>query len=80
MPILVRNPIHCKAVTDTLMERHGMYAQPINYPTVPRGAERLRVTPSPFHDDKLIAELVDALVEVWHKLGLTFARTPQAAE
>ncbi len=65
VPILVRNPIHCKAVTDSLMARHGIYIQPINYPTVPKGTERMRLTPSPFHSDAQMDVLVGALAELW---------------
>jgi len=70
VPILVGDPQSCKAASDRLLDRHGIYIQPINYPTVPRGTERLRITATPFHDDALIAELADALVETWNALDL----------
>ncbi len=70
VPIMVGDPDLCKKASDLLLEEHGVYIQPINYPTVPRGTERLRVTPTPFHDDALIEELRDALVAVWNKVGL----------
>jgi 5-aminolevulinate synthase len=65
VPILVGNPVHCKAVTDSLLERHNIYIQPINYPTVPKGTERMRLTPSPVHSDAQLVELVQALASLW---------------
>ncbi len=72
VPVMVGDPELCKAASDRLMEVHGIYIQPINYPTVPRGSERLRITPTPFHDDVLVSHLRDALVETWKELGLKF--------
>jgi 5-aminolevulinate synthase len=65
VPVIVGDPVHCKAVTDTLLTRYRIYVQPINYPTVKRGTERMRFTPSPVHTDAEIARLIAALTELW---------------
>ena len=73
VPVLVGDPEFCKAATDHLLENHNIYIQPINYPTVPRGTERLRITPGPFHTDALIDELAKALADTWDAVGIPFA-------
>jgi 5-aminolevulinate synthase len=77
VPIMVGDPVKCKQASDLLLEEYRMYVQPINYPTVRKGTERLRITPTPFHTPEMMAELRDALVSIFARLGIT--RCPAVA-
>lgn len=70
VPLLVGDPVKAKRISDILLAEYGVYVQPINYPTVPRGTERLRFTPGPSHSEEMMVELVGALVEIWDRLEL----------
>tara|TARA_Y100001934_G_scaffold230058_1_gene277408 strand:+ start:26 stop:1237 length:1212 start_codon:yes stop_codon:yes gene_type:complete len=71
VPILVGDPVLCKKASDLLLSDHSIYVQPINYPTVPKGKERLRITPNPLHDEKMIDNLVESLKIVWKQLNIS---------
>ena len=73
VPLMVGDPVRAKKISDILLAEYGVYVQPINYPTVPRGTERLRFTPGPAHDEAMMDELANALVEIWGRLELKLA-------
>lgn len=73
VPLMVGDPVKAKKISDTLLAEYGAYVQPINFPTVPRGTERLRFTPGPQHTEEMMQELTQALVEIWDRMELKFA-------
>ena len=80
VPLHVGDPEKCKEICDLLLAKHGIYVQPINYPTVAKGTERLRITPTPHHDDGLIDSLAAALVDVWRQVGLPFKEPARSSQ
>ena len=70
VPVMVGDPVRCKQLSDILLDEYGVYVQPINYPTVPRGTERLRFTPGPMHSDADLEHLVESLSAIWVVLEL----------
>jgi len=73
VPVIVGDPVHTKKLSDMLLEQFGIYVQPINFPTVPRGTERLRFTPSPVHDPKMIDYLLTSMDQLWSHCALNRA-------
>jgi 5-aminolevulinate synthase len=73
VPLMVGDPVKAKKVSDILLAEYGVYVQPINYPTVPRGTERLRFTPGPTHSEAMMRELTQALVEIWDRMEMRLA-------
>ncbi|MBU1756153.1 MAG: aminotransferase class I/II-fold pyridoxal phosphate-dependent enzyme, partial [Alphaproteobacteria bacterium] len=73
VPLMVGDPVRAKKISDILLAEYGVYVQPINFPTVPRGTERLRFTPGPAHTVEMMHDLGDALVEIWSRLDMDLA-------
>ncbi|MFN4223143.1 MAG: aminotransferase class I/II-fold pyridoxal phosphate-dependent enzyme, partial [Novosphingobium meiothermophilum] len=74
VPLMVGDPVRAKKISDILLAEYGVYVQPINFPTVPRGTERLRFTPGPSHTEAMMDELTAALVEIWQRMELELRR------
>ena len=74
VPLMVGDPVHAKKISDILLAEYGVYVQPINFPTVPRGTERLRFTPGPAHTAEMMDDLVGALVEIWDRMDMELAK------
>jgi 5-aminolevulinate synthase len=73
IPVMIKDPVKCRELADILMNQYGIYVQPINYPTVPKGTERLRFTPSPYHTDADIDHLIASLTILWRQCALARA-------
>ena len=73
VPLLVGCPVKAKRISDILLAEYGLYVQPINFPTVPRGTERLRFTPGPAHSAEMMRDLASALVEIWDRMEMRWA-------
>ncbi len=79
VPLMICDPIHCKSISDRLLDEHGVYVQPINYPTVPRGTERLRITPTPLHTDAQIDHLIASVGQLWSECPMTTKQSARMA-
>ena len=73
IPVMIKDPVKTRMVSDYLMDMYGIYVQPINYPTVPKGTERLRITPGPLHTEEDVEHLVKALSELWNQCAVARA-------